>query len=157
MEACVATDGVCFTHERDPMQQAAARKPAVIVALLLAVAALQATAWAGCKPQCAGVSSVVHAAGVPPALAQALQRLSFKGNTLAAGDAEVVKDIVRVLAALPAGTQVSLSTRADPGLAGAAAKQQAQARAKALEQAVRASLQAAGAKGGVLKGIAAQP
>ena len=136
------------------MQEAADRKPTVVVVLLLAVAALQATAWAGCKPQCAGVSSVVHAAGVPPALAQALQRLSFKGNTLAAGDAEVVKDIVRVLAALPAGTQVSLSTRADPG---AAAKQQAQARAKALEQAVRASLQAAGAKGGVLKGIAAQP
>lgn len=130
-----------------------------LVATACAVAAVLATlpptAWARCKPDCASTASVVHAAGVPSDLRLALQRLEFNGSGLAAGDAAVVSDIVRALAALPAGTQVALTTRADSGLAGAAATRQAQARARALEKAVRAGLKAAGAKDAVLTGIAA--
>ncbi len=124
----------------------------LLVALALA-AAPHGAAWAACKPTCAIAASVVHAAGVPPGLRQALQKLEFNGTGLAAGDAAVVQDIVRALAAMPAGTQVTLSTRADPGLTGSAATRQAQARAQALSQAVRAGLKTAGVKEGVLKGV----
>ena len=127
----------------------------VNVAVILCLITLHATSWAKCKPDCAIADSVVHAAGVPPALRTALQRLEFNGTGLAAGDAAVVTDIVRALAALPAGAQVALSTRADPGLTGSTATRQAQARAQALEKAVRAGLKATGAKDKVLKGIAA--
>jgi len=128
---------------------------AAAVALAVALAAPHAAAQAKCKPDCAIAASVVHAAGVPLALRQALQRLEFNGTGLAAGDAAVVQDIVRTLAALPAGTQVALSTRADAGLTGSTATRQAQARAQALEQAVRAGLKSAGAKPGVLKRVTA--
>ena len=128
---------------------------ACVLASALGVAAAPTSVWAKCKPNCAVASSVVHAAGVPPGLRLALQRLEFNGSALAAGDAAVVKDIVRALAGLPASVQVSLSTRADAGLTGTAAARQAQARAQALELAVRAGLKAAGAKEGVLKGVLA--
>ena len=131
------------------------QKCLVITGLALALAAVPPALWAKCKPNCAVADSVVHAAGVPPGLRLALQRLEFNGTALAAGDAAVVKDIVRTLAGLPAGAQVSLTTRADPGLAGMAAARQAQGRAQMLEQAVRAGLKAAGAKDNVLKGVAA--
>ncbi len=124
-----------------------------------AVAVLMAAAhpalWAKCQPNCAVASSVVHAAGVPPGLRLALQRLQFSGSGLAAGDGAVVKDIVRTLSGLPAGSQVSLSTRADAGITGVAGARQAQARAQALEQALRAALKAAGVKDTVLKSVVA--
>lgn len=133
-----------------------ASKPRWTMLLVATVlAALPAVSWAKCKPDCAVADSVVHAAGVPPALRQALQSLEFNGTGLAAGDAAAVQDIVRALAALPAGSQVALSARGDPGLAGSSATRQARARAKALEQAVRAGLKSAGVKDSVLKGVAA--
>ena len=86
-----------------------------VLAWALVMVTAQPAAWAKCKPDCAVADSVVHAAGVPPGLRLALQRLEFNGTALAAADAAVVKDIVRTLAALPASAQVQLSTRADPG------------------------------------------
>jgi hypothetical protein len=136
------------------MQKGFERLSGLLVGLLLAAAA-QGAAAAGCKPACAVASSVVHAAGVPPDLGRALQQLEFKGTALAPGDAAAVKDIVRSLAALPAGAQMSLAVHADSALKGAAATRQAQARAQALDQAVRAGLKAAGAKAGVLKEVTA--
>ncbi len=112
-------------------------------------------AQAKCKPDCAVVSGVVHAAGVPPDLKRALARLEFNGTGLAAGDAQVVKDMVREMAALPASARVTLSTKADPGLSGSAATRQAQARAVALKQALLPGLKAAGGKEAVLKGVEA--
>ncbi len=126
-----------------------------VLLLALAMAAVHPAAWAKCKPNCAVADSVVHAAGVPPGLRLALQRLEFNGTALAAGDTAVVRDIVRMLAGLPAGAQVALSTRADTTLTGMAAARQAQGRAQILDQALRAGLKAAGAKEGVLKGVAA--
>lgn len=127
----------------------------VVGAAALLTAAVHPALWAKCKPDCALASSVVHAAGVPPGLRLALQRLEFNGTALAAGDAAVVKDIVRTLSGLPAGSQVTLNTRADAGVSGMAATRQAQARAQILEQALRAALKAAGVKDSVLKGVAA--
>ncbi len=127
----------------------------IVVLVAVAATALHSPSWAKCKPDCARADSVVHAAGVPPNLRLVLQRLDFNGTALAAADAAVVKDIVRTLATLPAGTQVSLSTRADAGLTGMAAARQAQGRAQVLEQALRAGLKAAGAKESVLKGVTA--
>ena len=136
------------------MQQNVTRFFAIGAAAVLMVTVHPAL-WAKCKPNCAVASSVVHAAGVPPGLRLALQRLEFNGSALAAGDSAVVTDIVRTLSGLPAGSQVSLSTRADVGVNGVAAARQAQARAQALEQALRAGLKAAGIKDSVLKGVAA--
>lgn len=136
------------------MRTATQRHLSVLV-LALTMTAVHGASWAKCKPNCAVADSVVHAAGVPPGLRLALQRLEFNGTALAAADAAVVKDMVRTLAGLPAGAQVSLSTRADTGLTGMAAARQAQGRAQILDQALRAGLKAAGAKETVLKGVAA--
>ena len=135
--------------------KAASQRRLALLTLALAMAGVHPASWAKCKPNCAVADSVVHAAGVPPGLRLALQRLEFNGAALAAADAAVVKDIVRTLAGLPAGAQVSLSTRADSGLTGMAATRQAQGRAQMLERALRAELKAAGAKETVLKGVVA--
>lgn len=135
--------------------KAAPQRHLAVLALAFAMFIVHPAAWAKCKPNCAVADSVVHAAGVPPGLRLALQRLEFNGTALATADAAVVRDIVRTLAGLPAGAQVLLSTRADPGLTGMAASRQAQARAQMLERALRAGLKAAGAKETVLKGVAA--
>lgn len=148
MQACV----LCPSSR--PTSRPSLKKGALLIGVLTAVLALP-SAWAGCKPGCAVAASVVHAAGVPVGLARALQQLDFNGAGLAASDAAVVKNIVASLATLPAGAQMSLAVRADSGLTGSAATRQAQARAQALDQAVRAGLKGAGAKAGVLKEIAA--
>lgn len=105
-----------------------------LVLLCALVAPLSALA-AGCPPKCTSVSSVVHAAGVPTGVAQAVDRLSFEGNTLKEADA-TVKELVAAIKALPPNAVVALKVGADDGLSGAAAKRQATARAAALRTAL---------------------
>jgi hypothetical protein len=116
-------------------------------AALLLCATLSAPAWA-CKPLCASVAgSVVHAAGVPTDLAVLLQQLSFDGNGLASSDRAVVSQIARSLATLPAQASITLNTRGESSLAPAAALKQGQARALALQKALRQALAAPGGPG----------
>lgn len=103
---------------------------------LLCALALPASASAACPPKCASVSSVVNAAGVPPGVAQAVDGLVFEGSALKDADASL-KPLVSEINALPAKAVVRLAVGADSGLAGAAAKRQATARAAALRAALK--------------------
>jgi hypothetical protein len=110
------------------------------LALLCAALALPAAAAAAvCPPKCASVSSVVHAAGVPPGVAQIVDTLSFDGTALKDADA-AVKQLAQEIKAWPARATVTLKVGADGSLSGAAARRQATARAGAL----RAALSKAG-------------
>jgi hypothetical protein len=106
------------------------------LALLGALAAPLPVLAAACPPKCASVSSVVNAAGVPPGVAQAVEGLVFDGPALKDADA-VVKPLATEINALPAKTVVRVKVGADSGLAGAAAKRQATARAAALRAALK--------------------
>lgn len=110
------------------------------VGLALACAALSVPAAAAiCPPKCASVSSVVHAAGVPPGVAQIVDTLSFDGPALKDADA-AVKQLAEEVKALPARAVLTLKVGADSSLSGAAARRQATARAGAM----RAALSQAG-------------
>ena len=106
-------------------------------ALLCALAAPIAAQAAGtCPPKCASVSSVVHAAGVPPDVAQAVEGLVFDGPALKDADS-AVKPLATGMLAMPAKAVVKLKVGADGSLSGAAAKRQAGARAAALRAALK--------------------
>ena len=108
-----------------------------MAALLCALAAPIAAQAAGtCPPKCASVSSVVHAAGVPPGVAQVVEGLVFDGPALKDADA-AVKPLATEIQALPAKAVVRLKVGADSSLSGAAAKRQATARAAALRTALK--------------------
>jgi hypothetical protein len=114
--------------------------PGRLAGLALLCAALAAPATAAvCPPKCASVSSVVHAAGVPPGVAQVVDTLSFDGPVLKDADA-AVKQLADEIKALPARAVITLKVGADGSLSGATARRQANARAGAL----RAALSKAG-------------
>jgi len=89
-----------------------------------------------CPKTCVRFESIVHAAGVPPALKQAVEALEFDGNRLAAAAQPAVASIAKELKAQPPKSVLAVSVRADDGLTPAAAKGQAAARAKALKEAL---------------------
>ena len=122
-----------------PRAAAAARWHAALplAALLCALAApFPARAAGACPPKCASVSSVVNAAGVPPGVVQVAEGLVFDGPALKDADA-AVKPLAAEIKALPAKAVVKLTVGADSGLADAAAKRQATARAAALRTALK--------------------
>jgi hypothetical protein len=104
-------------------------------AALTLLCALAAPAAAVCPPKCASVSSVVHAAGVPPGVAQIVDTLGFDGAALKDSDT-AVKQLAAEITALPAKAVVTLKVGADDSLSGAAARRQATARAGALRTAL---------------------
>jgi hypothetical protein len=104
-------------------------------ALLCGLAAPAFSLAAACPPKCASVSSVVHAAGVPPGVAAIVDALTFDGPALKDADA-AVKRLAAEITALPAKAVVTLKVGADGSLSGAAAKRQATARAAALRSAL---------------------
>jgi hypothetical protein len=105
----------------------------MLAALLLCGPALQAApATANCPGHCVSLSSIVHAAGVPPGVQQALDKISFDGTKLADGSKDVLAQLATEARSLPAKAVVKLSVAADSGLDPAAARRQASARAKSL-------------------------
>ncbi len=107
--------------------------------LLLAGAGLVAGAQAGScgKPPatCLSISSVVNAAGVD-GLRKAAARVDFDGNRLGPAAERELQRLVAEIRRLPARAVLTLQVAADQGLAPGAARSQAAARAKALQQAL---------------------
>jgi hypothetical protein len=114
---------------------------ACLLGALLAAAMPALHAAGACPKTCVSVDSVVHAAGMPPGLSQAVQEIEFDGNHLTAGARKAVVTLAKEAKALPAKAVVALHVTADDGLGAAEAKTQLAARLKAL----RAALKQAGA------------
>lgn len=109
-----------------------------LMAALLAAAPLQAAqAVANCPGHCVSASSIVHAAGIPPGVQQALDKITFDGTKLADGSKDVLAQLATEAKALPAKAVVKLSVAADSGLDPAAARRQATARAKSLSSGLK--------------------
>lgn len=107
---------------------------ALLLAAALSVAPplLAAPSAANCPGHCVTASSIVHAAGVPPGVQQALEKVSFEGTRLADGSKDALAQLATEAKALPAKAVVKVSVAADSGLSAADAKKQAAARIKAL-------------------------
>ena len=125
-----------------PISRAALPRPAwlagALLSLLLATAPpLQAVPTATCQGHCVSLGSIVHAAGVPPGVHQALEKISFDGSKLAAPAKDGLAQLAAEAKALPAKAVVTLKVAADSGLDAAAAKKQLSARVKSLSTGLR--------------------
>lgn len=107
---------------------------ALLLAAMLSAtpALLAAPSVAKCPGQCVSASSIVHAAGVPPGVQQALEKISFEGTRLADASKDALAQLATEAKALPAKAVVKVSVAADSGLSAADARKQAAARIKAL-------------------------
>lgn len=110
--------------------------------LAAALAGLAPTAsWATCTPNCISSWSVVHAAG-GEGFEQAIAKIEFEGNALAAGSEAAIGEVARLMKALGPKAVLKLRVSAD-GQSGAPARALVRARATALKQAfVKAGLPA---------------
>lgn len=109
----------------------------LMTALLAATPLQAAAAAANCPGHCVSASSIVHAAGVPPGIQQALEKISFNGTKVADGAKDALAQLATEAKALPPKAVVTLSVAADKDLAAAAAKRQASARAASLGSALK--------------------
>lgn len=100
--------------------------------LCIAAPTLAVPTAANCPGRCVSAASIVHAAGVPPGVHQALEKIGFDGIRLADGAKEGLAQLATEAKALPAKAVVTISVAADKDLAPSAAARQAAARVQAL-------------------------
>lgn len=112
--------------------QAQAMRAGLLGMLFCASGALHAA----CPPTCVKLNSVVHAAGVPPELSKAAQRVVFEGDKLSSEGRKAAADLAKQMKLLPAKAVAELKVSADSGASAADAKTQAQARRTALAAAL---------------------
>lgn len=107
-------------------------RAAMLASLLLA----GASAHAACPKVCLELKSIVHAAGVPHGLSEALDGIEFDGRRLAPSTGPALAAVARAMKDQPAKAVLVVGVHADAGLPPAAAKAQAAARVKALRLAL---------------------
>lgn len=112
--------------------QALAMRAGLFAALLCAGGALHAA----CPNICVTVDSVVHAAGVPPDMAKAAQRIVFDGDKLSDLGVKATADLAKQMKLLSGNAVAKLKVSADSGVSPAAAKAQVAARRAALAAAL---------------------